>query len=116
MLRRDNVLVNSNILNSLISEAMNSPFDLDDASDMRYSARAGNIQWKQDETLQAALAFMENLFSSARTYIYRHRLQPGQCLVSNNVLHNRSGFRDSPDQRRVIHQVRYQQRIRITGL
>ncbi len=82
---------------------------------MRYSARARNIQWKADPDLQAALRFIEHLFSRGHTYIYRLRLQPGQCLVSNNVLHNRSGFRDSPEHRRVIYRARYHQRVNIPG-
>ena len=88
----------------------------DDSLHMRYSARARNIQWKQDEALQGALDFIKNLFSSGSTYIYRHRLQPGQCLVSNIVLHNRSGFRDAPEHRRVICRARYHQRIRRAAL
>jgi alpha-ketoglutarate-dependent taurine dioxygenase len=87
----------------------------DGALHMRYSARTRNIQWKQDPSLQAALSYIEGLFSHGSTYIYRHRMKPGQCLVSNNVLHNRSGFRDSPQQRRVIYRARYHERIQLTG-
>jgi hypothetical protein len=80
---------------------------------MRYSARTRNIQWKRDTATQTAAALITRLFSTQSAYIYRHRLEPGQCLLSNNVLHNRSGFRDSPEKRRVIYRARYYDRIRV---
>jgi alpha-ketoglutarate-dependent taurine dioxygenase len=79
---------------------------------MRYSARQRNIRWKPGATAAAA-AFLLGLFSSGSPYIFRHRLQPGEVLVSNNVLHNRSGFRDSEtaDRRRLLFRARYFDRI-----
>jgi hypothetical protein len=79
---------------------------------MRYSARQRNIHWKPGAAAAAA-AFLQGLFSSGSPYIFRHRLQPGEVLVSNNVLHNRSGFRDTevPDRRRLLFRARYFDRI-----
>ena len=82
---------------------------------MRYSARTRNIEWKLNKTMQAALRFIETLFSSHPTYIFRLRLRPGQCLVSNNVLHNRSAYRDTDTHRRVIYRARYYDRIEVHG-
>jgi len=84
---------------------------------MRYSARKRNIQWKADGATQAAVTFLTGLFSSASPYIFGHRLAPGQGLVSNNVLHNRSGFNDHPDPalRRLLYRARYFDRIAGTG-
>jgi alpha-ketoglutarate-dependent taurine dioxygenase len=84
---------------------------VDGSLHMRYSARARNIEWKSDAATRAALACMQRLFSPLSPYIYRHRLAPGQCLLSNNVLHNRSGFRDTAGHRRVVYRVRYYDRI-----
>jgi hypothetical protein len=79
---------------------------------MRYSARQRNIRWKPGAAAAAA-AFLQGLFSSGSPYILRHLLQPGEVLVSNNVLHNRSGFRDieAPNRRRLLFRARYFDRI-----
>jgi len=80
---------------------------------MRYSARRRNIVWKADTATQAAVKCLSGLFSGSSPYIFRHRLEPGQVLVSNNVLHNRSGFSDSsePTRRRLLYRARYLDRI-----
>ncbi len=99
-----------------IRPARSGPVFSVDAADgslhMRYSARGRNIVWKPDPLLEAARRFIETLFSSGSPYIFRHRLAPGQCLVSNNVLHNRSAFRDATGRPRVVYRARYYDRIR----
>ena len=85
---------------------------------MRYSARKRNILWKPDPVTGAATAFLEHLFSHTESPIFRHRLEPGQGLISNNVLHNRSAFRDAsePGKRRLLYRARYFDRIAETGM
>ena len=80
----------------------------------------GELRWEDRSKVtatftQAALEFIEILFSSDTPYIFRHRLQPGECLLSNNVLHNRSGFQDSPGRKRLLFRARYSDRIRLTS-
>jgi len=82
---------------------------------MRYTARTRSIAWKQDETTLAAVAFLEKLLDSDLPYIYRGRLESGMGLVSNNVLHDRAGFNDSPDKKRLLYRARYYDRIAGTG-
>jgi Taurine catabolism dioxygenase TauD, TfdA family len=77
---------------------------------MRYSARARHVEWRDDAATMAALEFITGLLSSDSTYIYRHRLRPGECLVTNNVLHNRTAFRDDPARPRVLYRARYYER------
>lgn len=83
---------------------------------MRYTARARNVIWRQDDTTLAAVAFMQDLFSRGSDYIFRVHMRPGQGLVCNNVLHNRSGFRDDPaaGKQRLIYRARYYDRIQGT--
>jgi hypothetical protein len=78
---------------------------------MRYTARTRSIVWKQDETTLAAVAFLEKLLASNLPYIYRGRLEPGMGLICNNVLHDRAGFNDSPDKKRLLYRARYYDRI-----
>jgi len=80
---------------------------------MRYSARRRNIAWNKDAATEAAVSFVAGLLSGSSPHILRHRLEPGQALVSNNVLHNRSGFREATDpaRRRLLYRARYFDRI-----
>jgi alpha-ketoglutarate-dependent taurine dioxygenase len=78
---------------------------------MRYTARTRSIEWSPDPLTQAALQILGKLLDSSSPYIYRATLQPGQGLISNNVLHDRSGFKDNDAQRRHLYRLRYYQRI-----
>lgn len=83
---------------------------------MRYTARTRSIVWKQDEITLAAVAFLEKMLASDLPYIYRARLEPGMGLISNNVLHDRAGFSDTPDRKRLLYRARYFDRIAGTGV
>ena len=85
---------------------------------MRYSARTRNIQWRDDPDTRAAAAFLQELWEADSPWIYHHRLVPGQGIICNNTLHNRSGFRDDPDpqRQRLLYRARYYDRVAGTGL
>ena len=78
---------------------------------MRYTMRAVNIEWKSDAATQAALAALENILGTTSPWVFRGRLEPGMGLLSNNVLHTRTPFTDSPGHRRLIYRARYYQRV-----
>ena len=78
---------------------------------MRYTARAVNIEWKQDAATQAALAALEKMLNADSPWVLRGRLAPGMGLVSNNVLHTRTPFQNSARHQRLIYRARYYQRI-----
>ena len=79
---------------------------------MRYTARSISIAWKQDAATQAALAALEEILAGASPWVLRGRLEPGMGLVGNNVLHTRTPFTDSEQQRRLIYRARYYQRVK----
>jgi len=83
---------------------------------MRYTARTRSIVWKQDDLTLAAVAFLEKMLAGELPFIYRGRLEPGMGLISNNVLHDRAGFNDSPDKKRLLYRARYYDRIAGTGV
>ncbi len=70
--------------------------------DMRYTARRRNVEWKQDRLTQAAAAYLGALLEGDCEYVVRHRLEAGQGIVSNNALHNRSGFENGPGRRSAL--------------
>lgn len=78
---------------------------------MRYSARAKNIRWKADPAVRSALEFLTALLDGGEPGIARHRLAPGQGLIANNVLHNRTGFTDTDSTSRLIYRARFLDRI-----
>lgn len=80
---------------------------------MRYSARQRNVIWKDDGTTRDAAAFLLDLLKQGDEHIHRYRLQAGEGLISNNVLHRRHGFRDADDSgcKRLLYRARYYQRL-----
>ena len=78
---------------------------------MRYTARTRSINWQQDTVTQAAVKRLDEFLKSDSPYIYRATLQSGQGLISNNVLHDRSGFDDGESVKRLLYRLRYYQRI-----
>jgi alpha-ketoglutarate-dependent taurine dioxygenase len=75
---------------------------------MRYTARQRNIVWRDDSRLREALKFLNGLLKEETSFVFRYRLKAGEGIVSNNVLHNRSGFRDDPAHgRRLLLRARY---------
>jgi len=78
---------------------------------MRYTARSRSIEWAADALTREAAAALQSFLQSDSPWIYRATLQPGQGLLSNNVLHDRSGFTDSDTHTRQLYRLRYYQRV-----
>jgi hypothetical protein len=83
---------------------------------MRYTARTRSIEWKGDRNTRLAVGFLGELLNSDVLYIVRHRLQAGQGIICNNVLHKREAFNDDEQagQTRLLYRARYHERIRGT--
>jgi len=100
-----------------VRQASTGPvFSIDPASgalQMRYTARARNIVWRDDRTTRAAVDFLNRALAAGDPLIFRHRLEPGQGLICNNVLHNRTRFADpeGDEAGRLILRLRYRERI-----
>jgi alpha-ketoglutarate-dependent taurine dioxygenase len=80
---------------------------------MRYTARTRSIEWRDDETTAAAVQFLNRLLDSDSPYVFKLRLEAGQGLVCNNVLHDRSAYTDdpAPGQGRLVYRARFLDRI-----
>lgn len=84
---------------------------------MRYTARTRNIVWRDDAATRAAVQFLNETLAAGGPYIFRHRMAPGEGLLCNNVLHNRTAFQDGEgDGGRLLYRGRYLDRIAATGL
>jgi alpha-ketoglutarate-dependent taurine dioxygenase len=80
---------------------------------MRYTARTRSIEWRQDALTQEAVHCLEALLAAESDYIFHYRLQAGQGIICNNVLHNRTAFTDdeSTGQKRLFYRARYYDRV-----
>ena len=100
--------------------AVGPVFSVDPASGslhMRYTARQRNIVWKDSSAVRAAVACLERVLAKEEEFVFRARLESGMGLISNNVLHDRTGFYDHPERPgRLIYRGRFFDRIAATGL
>jgi hypothetical protein len=78
---------------------------------MRYTARSISIEWRSDAATQAAVAALTRILATPTPWTLHGRLEPGMGLACNNVLHDRSGFVDSPKQQRLLYRARYHERV-----
>ena len=75
---------------------------------MRYSARPQNIAWKTDVLSRRAVNLVRELLVDSE-YITGLKLESGQGIVCNNVLHGRGAFLDSAagESSRLYYRARY---------
>jgi alpha-ketoglutarate-dependent taurine dioxygenase len=77
---------------------------------MRYTARKRNVIWRDDAATRAALTALDETLESD-PLILRYKLRPGEGIVCNNILHNRSGFTEAAgDAGRLLYRIRYHDR------
>ena len=93
-------------------------FSLDNRTNslhLRYTARTRSIEWASDPILEEALGVITEYLNSGSAYIFRHKLKPGQGILCNNVLHNRTAFEenDSIKSKRLIYRARFYDRANV---
>ncbi|MGE4610261.1 MAG: TauD/TfdA family dioxygenase [Paracoccaceae bacterium] len=85
-----------------------------DALIMRYTARTRSIEWRDDPVTRDAVAFLQNLLIVGDPLMIEAKLKPGQGVINNNALHNRTAFDPSEvgnHSRRIMYRVRFNNRI-----
>jgi len=93
-------------------------FSLDPQShhlNMRFTNRMRNIEWRSDERSLYAVERLKAVISDCNDYMFTHKLQSGEGLICNNVLHNRSAFENGTEenQQRLMYRARYYDYINI---
>jgi len=79
---------------------------------LRYTARQRNALWEETPAVQQAQARIRELLEQPSPWIFQGRLEAGMGLISNNVLHDRSGFRDPPGSPgRLLYRARFHGRV-----
>lgn len=80
---------------------------------MRYTARTRSIAWRDDPVTRDAAEWLRDWLIRGDPLGRRIRLQPGQGIVCNNALHDRTGFTDGEGaQARIVLRIRFHQRVR----
>jgi alpha-ketoglutarate-dependent taurine dioxygenase len=77
---------------------------------MRYTDRSRSIKWLDNPLLKEAVECMKSLLHSPSPWQFHAKLQAGQGLICNNILHTRSGFTDGAHPR-LLYRARYYDRI-----
>lgn len=77
---------------------------------MRYTDRTRSIRWRDDPATAAAVACLKEILRMSSPWHFDGRLESGWGLISNNVLHTRTGFTDD-DSPRLLYRARYYDRI-----
>jgi alpha-ketoglutarate-dependent taurine dioxygenase len=85
---------------------------------MRYTARTRSIAWRDDPLTRQVVTALADILKAPGKDVLRHRLSPGQGVITNNVLHGRTAFRDSETggRRRLVYRARFHDRISGTSL
>nr|AFI78391.1 dioxygenase-like protein [uncultured bacterium ws101A12] len=80
---------------------------------MRYTARTRSIAWRDDPLTLKAADWLRSWLAAGDPCMMTVLLAPGDGILNNNVLHNRTAFEDGPDpsQSRLILRVRFHNRV-----
>ncbi len=79
---------------------------------MRFTARKRNVVWRDDSVTRRAVAMLESVLSGD-PLVLETRMEPGQGLICNNVLHDRTSFAPFREtgRDRLLFRIRYADRI-----
>ena len=80
---------------------------------MRYTARTRSIEWRDDPVTLAAADRLREILNAGDPLMQTVRLGPGEGILNNNVLHNRTGFEDGATEQdtRIMLRVRFHVRV-----
>lgn len=80
---------------------------------MRYTARTRSIAWRDDPATRAAEQWLRYTLDAGDPLGCKVRLDAGQGILNNNVLHDRTGFEKGAgvDTSRLLYRVRFHNRI-----
>ena len=83
---------------------------------MRYTQRQRYVTWRKNTLTDKARNFIREILEASSEYHVGYRLNRGEGVICNNIIHNRSGFNDSPGgPQRWLYRARYRERVTDTG-
>ena len=84
---------------------------------LRYTARTRSIEWDNVPILLEAVEEIRRFLNSNSDYIFKYKLHPGEGVICNNVLHNRTAFEEGDDAegKRFIYRARFYDRVKASS-
>ncbi|MCP5036924.1 MAG: TauD/TfdA family dioxygenase [Rhodobacteraceae bacterium] len=84
------------------------------AMQMRYTARTRSIEWRDDVLTREAVAFLQATLETPDPLTISVKFKSGQGVLTNNALHDRTGFDADTAQKskRVMYRVRFTNRVK----
>ena len=81
---------------------------------MRYTARTRSIEWRDDSLTREAVAFLQHTLETPDPMTISLRFGPGQGVLCNNVLHDRTGFdaEAAAFSPRSVYRIRFHNRVK----
>ncbi len=81
---------------------------------MRYTARTRSIEWRDDALTREAVAFLQATLEAPDPLTISVRFKAGQGVLTNNALHDRTGFDGKAENKspRVMYRVRFTNRVK----
>ena len=76
---------------------------------MKFSMREKNIIW--NEKIIEEINNLKNIIESSHDYHLTYKLQAGQGVVTNNVIHMRTAFTNSKNKNRLLYRLRSKIRV-----
>lgn len=99
----------------VVREAFQGPvFSADDGHlYMRFTQRKRHIVWKQNPPVTKAVALLNSMLASPLPWKATVRLERGEGLLCNNIVHCRNAYSDSAKQtsRRLLYRIRFKERL-----
>ncbi len=77
---------------------------------MRFTARKHNVNWRDTQITKDTYDFLMDLLENDKS-VLSYKLNAGEGILCNNVLHNRTSFENSDDSQRLLLRGRYHERI-----
>lgn len=115
LMRHDAMTIPANEEEGMERPEVSGPVIFDDGFGFpvfRYTARSRNVVWSTDAEVRRAAQAVAAILAAPSPFILAHRLEAGQGLVSNNVLHTREPFRDDPSCPRLLYRARFHDKVR----
>lgn len=82
---------------------------------LRFTIRKRNVIWDDEALVAKAVSVIHKALNKEKIPVYRYKLQSGEGLICNNVLHGRERFEDQPgeNQGRLMYRARFFDRAKV---
>ena len=81
----------------------------DEKLHMKFTMRERNITWNKNIT--EAINILKSIIKESSDYHIINKLEPGNGVITNNIIHMRTAFTNSKNKNRLLYRLRSKQRV-----